>query len=411
MNEMKMVRDLLAEPAPPSVRATGAALQALESEIAGRRPRRRVRARRRLVGRMQLGLTGLVAAGAAAAVAVATLGGGGTAVPQPEESGGTSARSILLAAAEQAAKEPTGRYWRVQTVDGQAYRVGDEGAGGYTVLGYTSQWDRWTARSDSDDNVLYARDLGARPLTAADKAAWKKAGSPKTMRVWSNDHWATLSTVPGKTYGVGPGGWQEDRTTSERKKRAAKDFEQVCAKMRKDGKPLSDADCRALREGPNDVSVVADPSKVGELLFPKRTKQIPAHAREVPAGLRTQERDAAGDLMSGFMFLTLRPATPEVRAAAFRLLAGVSGVRTIGSVTDDRGRTGIGLAARGTMQEGSGTVFDYQLILEPKTYRILSGRKVVVKPGGSMKGMRPGDVLNRDLVLQAGWTNETPHHA
>jgi hypothetical protein len=387
MNEMKMVRDLLAEPAPPSGRATAAALDALEAEIAGRGPRRRVRTRRRLV-----------AAGAAAAVAVATLGGGGgTVAPQPEESG-TSAPSILLAAAEHAAKEPSGRYWRVQTVDGQAYRVGGEGADGYTVLGYTSQWDRWTARSDADDDVLYVRDLGARPLTAADTAAWKKAGSPTTMRVWSNDHWATLSTVPGKTFGVGPGTWEEERITPAAKKRAAEQRDEMCSRLRNHGKPVSKERCRALKKVPGEVvSVVDDPSEVREQMF--------------PSAVRARPLDAAGDLRAGFTFLTRRPATPEVRAAAFRLLAGVPGVRTIGSVTDDRGRTGIGLAARGSMREGSGTVFDYQLILEPKTYRILAGRQVVVKPGGSMKGMRPGDVLNRELVLQAGWTNEGPHHA
>ncbi|XVQ10736.1 hypothetical protein ACQP1W_50975 [Spirillospora sp. CA-255316] len=398
MNEMKMVRDLLAEPAPPSDRATDAALEALEAEIAGRGPRRRVRTRPRLVGRMQLGLTGLVAAGAAAAVAVATLGGGGTAVPQPEEAGGTSARSILLAAAEQAAKEPTGRYWRVQTVDGWAYRIGGAGADGYTMMGYSSQWDRWTARSDTDDDVLYQRDLGARPLTPADERAWRKAGAPKTVRVWSNDHWATLSTVPGKTYGVGPGTWEEERTTPAEKKRAAKQRDELCSRLRKDGKPVAKERCRAINKKlpGRSVTVADDPSKIEELLY--------------ATGIRPRERNAAADLMAGSRLLT-DPATPEVRAAVFRHLAGVSGVRTIGSVTDDRGRTGIGLAARSSMREGSGTVFDYQLVLDPKTYRVLVGRQVVVRPGGSMKGMRPGDVLTRKLFLGAGWTNESPHHA
>ncbi|MFB4318086.1 hypothetical protein [Actinomadura sp. 21ATH] len=392
MNDIDMVRDLLPEPPAPSERATGAAFRALEDEIAGRGARR---TRRRLpFGRLQLGLTGLVAAGAAGTVAIATLGGGGPAEPRPG-GGDASARSLLLAAAEQAAKEPAGRYWRVQTIDGQAYRVG-KGPDGYTVLGYQSQWDRWTARSAADPDVLYARDLGARPLTMADAAAWRKAGAPRTMRVWSNDHWATLSTVPGETFGAGPGDWTADRSTPAEKKEATRNRDAFCRRLEKDGEPVPPADCQALKRAPGEALRLADdPAKLDEQLFPPKIRGT---------------RSAATDLMSGFDFLTARPATPEIRAAAFRRLAAVAGVRTIGEVTDDRGRTGIGLAARGTMAEGSGTVFDYQLILEPGTYRILAGRKVVVKAGGTMTGMRPGDVLNRELVLGAGWTNESPRH-
>ncbi|MEW2356262.1 hypothetical protein [Spirillospora sp. NPDC029432] len=379
MNETKTVRDLLPEPPPPSERATGAAFRALQDEIAGRGGARRTR--RLPFGRLQLALTGLVAAGAAATVAVAALGGGGTVAPQPGADG--SARSILLAAAEQAAQEPEGRYWRVQTIDGQAYRVG-KGAGGYTILGHQSQWDRWTARSTSDTDVHYARDLGAKPLTLADKAAWLKAGSPATMRVWSDDRWTTLSTVPGRTPGARSGGWTADKTDPARKKLMNKKRDERCARP---GDPSLRWSCHARKQAPGDWLHTAEDPK------------------QVKAVLGTG--DAGGRLMAGYDFLTHRPATPKVRAAAFRALADVSGVRSIGEVTDDRGRTGIGLAARGT---AAGTVYDYQLILKPGTYELLAGRRVVVKPGGKMAGMRPGDVLSRELVLSAGWTDKSPRH-
>lgn len=61
------------------------------------------------------------------------------------------------------------------------------------------------------------------------------------------------------------------------------------------------------------------------------------------------------------------------------------------------------------MRDGSGTVYDYEVILDPKTYRILGDQNVVVKAGGVDKGMRPGTVLHHTVVLFAGWTDATPH--
>lgn len=379
MNEMELVRDLLDEPRSPSARARGDALRALENEIAGSASRRRF-----AFGRLRLGLTGLVAAGAAATVAVATLGGGGTMAPEPGAQD-VPARTILLAAADKAAKEPAGRFWRVQTIDGQAYRIG-EGADGYTVLGHSSHVDGWWARSTSDTDVLYSRDLGARPLTPDDEEAWKKAGSPETMRARSDGRWTTLSTVPGKSSATGSGDWEAARTTPKEKRELARRREAACAT----DMALSEKRCQSVKEAARRNTLVDDPAKVKELLFRKGA-----------------ERTSAWELMSGFDFL-LRPATPQVRAAAFRALADVSGVRSLGTVTDGKGRTGIALAARGTMRGDGGTVYDYQLVLDPETHRILAGRRVVVKPGGSMAGMRPGDVLSRKLVLQAAWTNESP---
>ena len=409
MNELKMIKELLPEPAPPSERATGAAFEALEAEIAGRGTRTTRTARRRLPGtgigrrgRFGLspltGLAGLVAAGTAVAIAVAAVGDGGEAAapgagPVP---GGTpaSAKEILLAAAGSAAKEKAGRYWRVEEVDGQAYRIG-EGANAYTVLGYSSQKVTWRARSASDDDVFYSRDVGARPLTPADREAWRRAGSPKTMRAWSNDRWVTLSTVPGKTTGVESGEWKEKRTTAVEKRRDADQRDRFCSTLTKDGTKVRKGEClNAGQEPGEDVDLLSDPSVVAPLLAPE--------------GAEAGENRAASGMVMGFAFLTRRPATPEVRAAVFRHLAGLPGVRTVGSVTDSRGRTALALAADAPARDG-GAVFEYQLLLQPKTYRILGARRVVKKPGGSAKDLRPGEVHSQQLIISIGWSNETPH--
>ncbi|MGI5166367.1 CU044_5270 family protein [Spirillospora sp. CA-253888] len=397
MNELNQVRALLREPPAPSAEARAAALLSLEDGIAGRAPRSHRTGPRLAGSRLQFGLTGLVAAGAATAVAVAAVGGGGTG-PSPSPSApesGPSARSVLLAAADRAAKEPTGRYWRVQTVDGQAYRVGGA-ENGYTVLGYSVQTDEWRARSMDDTDMLYARDLGARPLTPADAVAWKKAGSPKTFRVWSNDHWATLSTKPGGTFGSLPGRWTGDSTTPAEKRAAKRRLKDICAEKRKPT-GLSGLGGKCDPRSPEELErLVSDPDAVDKLLS----------GESAPRG----GQDAGGDLMSGFDALTRLAAPPAVRAAVFRALAKRPGVRVLGKVHDPKGRPGIALAARSVMQEGSGTVFDVRLVLEEGTYRILSNDRIVVRPGGRMRGMRSGDILSQEIVLGAGWTNEAPHH-
>ncbi|MBO2449178.1 CU044_5270 family protein [Actinomadura barringtoniae] len=402
MDEVMMAAELLDE-GGPSAEVTQAGRAGLDrlmngDEMAARRAKRERRGLPRL--RIGIGL-GMVAAAAAAAVAIATVGGGGGAVKSPPGANPRAtelpAERILLAAAEHAAKEPVGRFWRVKRYDGQAYQVkARKGGGSYSVLGYSDFWDDWKSRSDKDPDVLYARDRGARPLTPADVAAWRKDGSPTTFRAWSNDHWATLSTKSGGTYGVGPGGWQSETTTPAKKRKAAAEIAKMCADPKAPVGATGKCSFAELTWEERE-KLANDPEGMKKLLFPNSPKG------RKPLG-------AANDLMSGFDFLTEQPASPQARATVFRLLAKMPDVRSIGTVKDASGRTGIGLAAQGTMQEGSGTVFDYQLILEPGTYRILAGQEVVVRAGGSMKGMKPGNILNQDIVLSAGWTNETPHH-
>lgn len=75
-----------------------------------------------------------------------------------------------------------------------------------------------------------------------------------------------------------------------------------------------------------------------------------------------------------------------------------------------RGRTGIALSARGTTLGGGSGVFDYQLILDPRTYQVLGAQYVVVREGTRFPGVKPGAAVEREVTLVAGWTNEAPHH-
>jgi hypothetical protein len=387
MDDLRMIRTLLQE-GPPSAATVSEGRERLR---AGDRP-----VRRRIQPRWGFAGLGLTAVAASAALVVGLTGG------SPSPSGTShgnvtttalSARQILLAAATKAQQEPVGRYWRVRTTGGQSYHTGPVD-GGYTVVGYSDETETWTARSDADPDVLYMRDLGARPLTAEDQAAWRAAGSPSTWKVWSNDHYATLSTKPGASYGAGSGTWESDRTTPAQKKKNALELAKLC-KVK-----VSACKFTAMSQAERE-KLASDPARFKELLFPA--------GRKAPADRKVPGLKGRADLLAGFGFLTAQPASPEVRAAAFRLMATLPGIRSAGTVKDARGRTGIALATRSTMADGE-TVVDDELVLDPKTYQVLGFQSIMVKAGTWFRGMKPGTIEYQQSVLELGWTNQSPHH-
>ncbi|WP_026412669.1 CU044_5270 family protein [Actinomadura oligospora] len=106
--------------------------------------------------------------------------------------------------------------------------------------------------------------------------------------------------------------------------------------------------------------------------------------------------------------LTDQPAPPKVRAAAFRALADVPGVRLLGPATDPRGRKGKALVHLASTPAG-GQV-KTQLIIDTRTSQVLattiSGSKMVRDRTGAMKRMSAPPSTR--LYLAAGWTDESP---
>ena len=311
----------------------------------------------RVARRAGLGLV-LMAAGTAAAVAVVTLDGGTSAprTPRPAATAST-ARSVLLSAAKTAGAQAMGRYWRVHSVSGRAYRTG-QGAHGYTVFAGGREYDEWRAASMDDPDLSYTRDLGARPATVADRTAWRRAGAPGTFRVRSGRDRRTFS---GRN-----GAWHTSRTTPAYK-RAHRDDYQTPSELRR---------------------YAADPARFRRLLF---HSPMTGHGRRAAMGL-----------VFGVRFLTEQPVPPAVRAKAFRALADLPGVRYAGRVTTPDGRSGIAIAARET---ANGEAVDEQVVFDPKTYRVIADQRVAAPATGTT----PGTPLSYEIIKSAGWTNATPH--
>ncbi|MFI0418175.1 CU044_5270 family protein [Spongiactinospora sp. 9N601] len=310
--ELHELRELYGEPPPPHPSAAARVRARLENE-------RRRRAR----------LPWMLAAATAVAVVV------GTALPAPTAT--LAGRSVLLAAATAAAAvpgEPAGAYWHVSRLRSEIRQV----AGHQIVTERLSeQWATEDGRHWQGD-----RDLGTRPRSPADEAAWRRDGSPSA---W---YGVALRTSPGKG----------------------------------DLTPVSDR---------------APFSIAGRDLTVAQTQRLPADPADLERRVRGMlPADAPDGLLADAMcgLLWSKPSPPGVRAAAYRVLAGLPEVRYLGETADERGRKGAGFSF--TVRRSNSPVLR-TLIIDPRTSQVLSSTD-----------QGPGAEERSELVLSAGWTAKEP---
>ncbi len=336
---------------------------------------RRAARRRRFAG---AGLTTVAAAVVVGALAVplafapgADSGGSDSAVSAPPATGpatgtGTamSAGDVLLVAAahEEKAEPTTGKYFRVRKVQSREWTVmaGGKivccgsipaGPGGYKLRELTVT-ETWTGLKGGTA-WLGSRSLGAHPATAADEAAWRKAGAP-----------ATWNAGPTDTAG------KRDQVISSEPGKA------ILFELK------GDAD-RYLALGIN--ATLED-----VLALPADPKQLRARLLDVKASTGPDATDVSALVQLSEGLLSDTPALPKVRGAAFRLLAGLPGATVKQNVTDLGGRTGTAVGFSFPAYQ-----LNLRLIVDPKTGKLLSS---------SHTGGKNGD----STILLSGWTDATP---
>lgn len=397
---------------PPAASFTGATA---EPQRAGgpelpERPHRRAGLRIRLAG------AGVVATGATAALVIALTGGPSGTAPSAGGGGGhagppahpaPSARAILLAAAVSAAKAPqTGRYWRVSIESGSAIATGPS-AHPYAVMRRWTPGIYWDSRSPSRRSwTLSTSSFSSDLVLPGARAAWKAAGSPAlpTAHASQQAWWQTGGAV---------GYFGNSSLTAARFRALPADSARLASLVRR----------AALRQGTTGV---------------------------------TQEMFDIYDQL-----LKWDPITPAVRAAVFRGLAALPGVRSAGRMTDAIGRPGYGIElapGRGADRQvliiapGTGALLadEYFAVKSaqhaapsgavpgPKSLRcpahskvlgkgfcvvgvkVRNGRKIFVAPTdrnskylvkihpGPSLALPPGAMDSYDVVLRAGWTDASP---
>jgi hypothetical protein len=102
--------------------------------------------------------------------------------------------------------------------------------------------------------------------------------------------------------------------------------------------------------------------------------------------------------------LITMPVKPAVRAAAYRVMAEMPGVRGLGRVTDPLGREGVGFTFPGTPQTPLGSV-EQRLVVDPSTGAMLSEQLVLVEPSAKAQkaGLDAGTTVNYTATTRMSW--------
>jgi hypothetical protein len=103
-------------------------------------------------------------------------------------------------------------------------------------------------------------------------------------------------------------------------------------------------------------------------------------------------------LFSQLFELSLAPVTPAVRAAAFRVLAGMPGAHALGHVADALGRIGVGVGVTQGSEE-------HQLVIAPSTGSVLGTQDVAVKSAAGGAPTMSGTIGLYQVIVESGWTD------
>jgi hypothetical protein len=370
LNRLSDARPASLDPDPAGRGADPAAIMAHARPTGGRAARFTTR---------RLLLAGLVPTGAAvAAVAVFATVGGGAAVPTETEpatgptvvAGGPAprtARDLLLVAAERTASnaETSGRYWVMNKVHGEVRQVGPAGRR-YDIM-LRLDTEEWLATQPRDRSLAIFQRLGAAPITAADKAAWRADGKP--------DRW----TEP-----------------------AVEGFPAIVHEAAAGPRGV-----RPMEGHTSENNFVLG----GVSITAAELADLPTEPAALRSWLVKRLKDTGstepGDyslFWNGLHLLHDLPVSPQVRAAAYRMFADIKGVTFLGGVTDQRGRSGLAVAY--AHRGDGGSVSQTRLIVDPLTGRALAQESWNLGGSGSAGGS--ARLVGYDVLVRAEFTDEAP---
>lgn len=330
--------------------------------------------RRRTVPILAGAAAAALAAGAIAVPAVMSVHGRGHGPAVPPRP--LDAKSVLLASAELTEHRPAaahGSYWYSQIrvikrvrqpgdnppppVANEMPRTGPY----YPFRAYeTVTWENWDPYQQGRPSRSVDRDVRISFATPADKAAWQRAGSPPLA-----------GTKP--------------FTATAR-------YNEPYLELGPKGTKMAD-----LPKLPDTVAgleklVRADRKRNLRLLTKFHAKsQEPSYLQNVV--------DAAMEIITS-------PAPPNVRAAAYRMLAAQPGIRSLGQVRDGLGRSGVALSvpAQALVSQRvpkSAQRGEEHLVIKPVSGEILAKEFHPVGRDGEAES----EPVSSTLIVRDGWTD------
>jgi hypothetical protein len=348
----------------------------LSTDPAADRHARRVSSRRR-VWPVVVPVVGVAAV---AAVVVGTLPGGssGPAPAQPHTSSpqasGPDAHVVLLNMAT-AIQNQTGQgnYWQVTTDSGNTWIAGT--APDQYAINETSS-EIWSIGVLSGEQSLMVMGVNenTQPRTTKDRARWQAAGSPTSVRI---------------DPGVAKGGGEQEKLGVT----IGAGHESVL--HTNDGGDIvavggNNVNYAYLRNLPSDTAGLS--TLLDQLYTQENGKEI--------TGKTAWTLNQASNLIT-------MPVSSAVRAAAYRIIAGLPGITSLGRVTDPLGRTGVGVALPVFEPGDLGTVRE-ELIVDPTTNSLLSDQEVIVTPSAlaTSVGLTAGTPIIYTATTHTGWADQ-----
>ncbi|WP_328492931.1 CU044_5270 family protein [Streptomyces sp. NBC_00414] len=287
-------------------------------------------------------------------------------------------RLELLSVAKKAETSAAeGTYWQTTTrsenvnVVSAAGDAKDAGDDGQFLAVRTTSTDEWSVGVRPGTRSLMVSGLEGvtEPRSKADEARWRAAGSPRTMQ----------AEVPGNEEGGTLGYTMGTRQPMV---------------MR------TDADDKIYAIGPRNVTY-------------QDLRELPSDSGELRRELeRLYAQDSGADTGVGRTAYVLRqaaglitmPVEPAVRAAAYRVMAELPGVRGLGRVTDPLGREGVGFTFPGTARTALGGV-EERLVVDESTGEMLCEQLLLVEPSARAEeaGLDAGTTVNYSATTRMGW--------
>jgi hypothetical protein len=389
------VMDRLAQARPSSLDRSPEPMRraaTIAAAIGGPSPRRGSRKAASTRRRLRMAVpssVALVTAGAIAVVFATASSGRGPQRPQPGGSAKVTftARDILLTAATHVVSAPTtGKFWKITTVSGELLPAGTK-SHPYDMF-LPTRSTQWAPRRSGLREWTISQTLGLVPATPADEAAWRAAGSPSS---W--DYFNTTFTTSASPLSAN---WQVSDGS--------------VGLVEGDEPGLTAVQFRAMPASPRAL-----------LARLRQYARVTWCGRHPEAGCATVDQLVWSEAVN----LLQDPVTSQVRAATFKAMADLPGVRLLGKMRDPIGRLGYGFGS-GPNAEGAIAVIDPDTGSLLAVERFGNAQRVLCRPSHG-RGIRPNakpgaecampayygrsyprQLSQYQVVVSDGWTNSAP---
>ncbi|WP_440089423.1 CU044_5270 family protein [Streptosporangium sp. LJ11] len=298
--------------------------------------------------------------------------------PAASTSAQPSARQMLLsaAAAVTATKAPvSGTYWRTGTVSGMDAISPDRG---YVIRRLSSK-DQWLARRPGAQSWWITQFLGAKPLTPEDQAAWRKAGSPT--------RWKYPMDMSGY---VGASSSEVVRAEAE---------EKTATRLRGKWKGSGGDLAKELLTWEELRRVPSGERELRAYLEQRLTSQTKADYGQDPRSLEAALRELCIQVVFGL------PVSPAVRASAYRILATMPTLESLGRTKDPLGRTGEAFGYQVTPRFGQKSAIQVAWVIDPATGLPLTRLTTTTV---ELAGGRIAKTTSFTAYQRVGWTDAEP---